>query len=124
MPTISRFESGEKDIQLSSVISILSVLGMNDQRTFFFHKNDEFLESGGKSVVFYGQAGNQMIRCEISIEVLQDHFDAANKNPLKIFQAHRDFIQHQARRKYLNNNIEHNNSIMLKTQDIEVLFKT
>ncbi len=35
-PTLSRFENGEKDIQLSSVMVILTTLGMVDQRKLVF----------------------------------------------------------------------------------------
>jgi len=34
--TISRFEQNDKDIQLSSVLAILDVLGMTDKRTLYF----------------------------------------------------------------------------------------
>ncbi len=35
-PTVSRFEQAEKDLQLSSVLAILDVLGMTDKRTLVF----------------------------------------------------------------------------------------
>jgi predicted transcriptional regulator len=35
-PTVSRFELAAKDVQLSSVVAILDVLGMTDKRTLVF----------------------------------------------------------------------------------------
>lgn len=40
-PTISRFESGRDDIELSSVLSILGALGMADKRLLVFIENNE-----------------------------------------------------------------------------------
>ena len=37
-PTISRFEQADKDIQLSSAIAILDVLGMTDKRTLYLSR--------------------------------------------------------------------------------------
>ncbi len=116
-PTISRFESGEKDIQLSTVISILTVLGMNDQRNLVFHEASERYDSARMVVLFNGKDGDKEILCAISNEALQDYFDGDRKVPLKVFQANHENIQHAARRKYLNGDVEADGSILLKTED-------
>lgn len=117
-PTISRFESGDNDIQLSNVIRILTVLGMNDQRNLIFPKPNERYDSLRMIVVFTGQDGDKTIQCAISTEALDDYFEGVGKNPLKIFQANHENIEHKARRKYLSGDIEADGSILVKTSDI------
>lgn len=117
-PTISRFESGEKDIQLSTVISILTVLGMNDQRNLIFPEQSERYEPGRRVVAFTGRDGDRVIHCAISNEALADHFEGDGKKPLTVFQANRESIEHEARRKYLAGSFETDDSILLKTIDL------
>ena len=119
-PTVSRFESGEKDIQLSTVINILTVLGMNDQRNLVFTERNERYAPNHTVVLFNGRDGNKEIICAISEEALADHFDGDGKNPLKVFQANRENIEHEARRKYLEGQFETDGSILLKTADIDM----
>ncbi|HLB41908.1 MAG TPA: DUF1488 family protein [Gammaproteobacteria bacterium] len=117
-PTISRFENGEKDIQLSTVISILTVLGMNDQRHLIFPEPNEYYDSLRRIVVFIGRDGDRLMRCAVSIEVLADYFDGDGKDPLKVFQANHEKIEHEMRRKYLSENLETDGSILLTTKDM------
>jgi transcriptional regulator with XRE-family HTH domain len=119
-PTISRFEGGEKDIQLSTVISILTVLGMNDERNLVFLEKKESYEPNRMVVLFVGRDGYKEIICAISAEALEDHFHGEGKNSLKVFQANRDNIEHEARRKYLAGTLETNGSVLLKTADIGI----
>ena len=102
----------------TEVISILAVLGMNDQRNLIFPKQNERYESGRMVVVFSGRDGSKVIQCAISNEALEDHFESDGKNLLKVFQANRKRIEHEARRKYLAGSLEPDNSILLKTSDI------
>src|SRR3990167_10313372 len=81
-PTISRFENGEKDIQLSTVISILTVLGMNDQRHLIFPEPNAYYDSLRGVVIFTGRDGGREIRCGVSTEVLADYFEGDGKDPL------------------------------------------
>jgi transcriptional regulator with XRE-family HTH domain len=109
-PTISRFEQAEKDVQLSSVLAILDVLGMTDRRKLEFpdpaHSYD--VSTG---VTFWGEDGQSRVRCRISREALDDHFEAA-------FQKHRRDIESLARRKYLLGHREPDGSVLITTQDI------
>lgn len=118
-PTISRFENGEKDIQLSTVISILTVLGMNDQRQLIFQEPNESYDSLRQIVVFTGRDGDRVIRCAVSREVLADYFDGDGKDPLKVFQASHEKIEHEMRRKYLSGKLETDGSILLTTNDMD-----
>jgi transcriptional regulator with XRE-family HTH domain len=119
-PTISRFENGEKDIQLSTIISILSVLGMNDQRNLIFPTANERYDTTRMILIFTGQDGKKAIRCAISAEALEDYFNrsGSTKNLLKAFQTNRETIEHEARRKYLAGNLEVDGSILVKTSDL------
>jgi len=116
-PTISRFENGEKDIQLSTIIRILSILGMNDPRNLFFDKEIKPRRING-NITITGQDGKKIIQCAISDEVLDDHFNSGEKNYLTCFQNNRDRIEHEIRRKYLADKFEIDGSILLRTADI------
>jgi len=117
-PTISRFENGEKDIQLSSVMSILSVLGMVDQRQLVFPDPRERYNFDRDLVFFNGKDGDTVVKCAISQEALEDHFGDHNEAPLKIFKANRERIEHEARRKYLSGQLEADGSILIRTGDL------
>jgi transcriptional regulator with XRE-family HTH domain len=117
-PTLSRFENDEKDIQLSSVIRILSVLGINDNRDLIFPKNDEYYDASRKAFIFSGKDRDKTILCAISKEALEDYFHATNKNSLKIFEKNREKIYHQVRRKYLQDQWENDGFILLSLKDL------
>jgi transcriptional regulator with XRE-family HTH domain len=117
-PTVSRFENGEKDIQLSSITSILGVLGMIDERTLVFEEKPARYDSVRDVAVFEGKDGDRTIRCAISRETLEDHFEGDNKDPLKVFRANRERIEHEARRKYLDGRLESDGSILIRTVDL------
>lgn len=117
-PTVSRFESGEKDIQLSSVTSILRVLGMLDERTLNFTGSGGRYDSVRMVVLFSGTEGEKTVPCGISWEALGDHFDGDNKDPVKVFRKHREQIEHEARRKYLAGQLESDGSVLIKTEDL------
>ena len=117
-PTVSRFENGEKDIQLSSVTSILGVLGMLDDRTLIFTDKLARYDSVREIAIFDGRDGDRIIHCAISREALEDHFDGDDKDPIKVFRAHRERIEHEARRKYLDGHLEPDGSILIRTQDL------
>lgn len=117
-PTISRFESGEKDIQLSTVMRILAVLGMHDKRNLVFREQNARYSPGQMAVVFSGRDGDKIISCAISGEVLVDYFNGDEKNLLKVFQANHEQIEHEVRRKYLAGNFEADGVILLKASDM------
>ena len=116
-PTISRFESGKEDIQLSTVRSILTVLGMTDPRALVFPEPNEDYDRSRMVIVFAGKDGDQRISCAISWEALADHFDADSKDPLKAFAANRGRIEQKIRQKYLAGQVEADGSILVKSED-------
>jgi len=117
-PTVSRFESGEKNIQLSSVTSILGVLGMMDERTLIFPESDGQYDSVRMVVLFSGVDGDKVVPCAISREALEDYFDGDNKEPVKVFRNSRERIENEARRKYLFGRLESDGSVLIKTEDM------
>ncbi|MBI1868551.1 MAG: DUF1488 family protein [Methylocystis sp.] len=116
-PTISRFEQNAKDIQLSSALAILGVLGMTDKRTLVFTDPASSYDSRG--VTFWGEDGVKPIRCRISREALDDHFSEGDKlRPEAAFKKHRPAIEALARRKYLLGQLESENTVVIATQDV------
>lgn len=117
-PTVSRFERDAKDIQLFSVLNILKTLGMLDTRQLIFENPSETYDPNREIIWFWGQDNDKKIRCGISVEALQDHYKGNGKNFLKIFKDNRSSIEHEARRKYLANRTESDNSILIKNSDL------
>ncbi len=115
--TISRFENGGKDIQLSSIVNIFSQLGMMDHRIFNFSEPNEKYDFDRDTIVFFAQQGDKKIRCSISREVLDDYFNGDGKDKLKVFKENRAAIEHHARRKYFENKLEDDGSIVISSQD-------
>ncbi len=117
-PTVSRFESGAKDIQLSSAMTILAVLGMVDKRILIFPQADARYDPIRMVVLFDGNDGEKTVPGAISWEALDDHFDGEKKNPAKAFRANCDRIQHEARRKFLAGSLEPDGSVLIKAEDL------
>jgi transcriptional regulator with XRE-family HTH domain len=117
-PTISRFENDEKDIQLSSVLAIIDVLGMTDKRSLVF-SDPEFARDSGDAIAFWGQDGETKVRCRVSGAALDDHFsDGDRLKAQAAFKKHRKEIEGLARRKYLYGQREPDGSVLIGTLDI------
>src|SRR4051794_4926200 len=71
-PTISRFEQDDSNLQLSSVLSILDVLGMTDKRMLVFDQG--YTADLDDSIVFWGSDGDTRVRCRIKLATLDDQF--------------------------------------------------
>lgn len=118
-PTISRFEQADRNIQLSSVLTILDVLGMTDKRTLVF-TDPAYQFDSSDTAVFWGQDGDQRVRCRIARAALDDHFsDRDRLRPEAAFKKYRHDIESLARRKYLLGQREADGSILIRTNDIE-----
>jgi transcriptional regulator with XRE-family HTH domain len=117
-PTVSRFELAAKDIQLSSALAILDVLGMTDKRTLVF-TDKQFSYDSSAGVSFWAQDGKTRVRCRISREALDDHFsDSDRLRPKEAFEKHRDDIEALVRRKYLRGQLEPDGSVLIQTSEI------
>ena len=118
-PTVSRFEQQAKDVQLSSALAILDVLGMTDKRTLTFPDKEFSYDSGVGVVTFWGQDGTTRVRCRISREALDDHFSEGNRlRPQVAFEKHREAIEALARRKYLRDLLEPDKSVLIRTNEV------
>ena len=116
-PTVSRFEQAAKDVQLSSVIAILDVLGMTDKRTLSF--DEGAARDADDSMVFWGNDGETRVRVRISREALEDHFSEGGRlRPEAAFKKHRGDIEGFARRKYFLGQREPDGSVLIHTGEI------
>ena len=69
-------------------------------------------------VLFYGQDGEACVRCAISREALDDHFQGNGKDKLAVFRANRRSIEQEVRRKYLAGDTEMDGSILIHSDDL------
>ncbi|MGQ0662463.1 MAG: DUF1488 family protein [Pseudomonadota bacterium] len=116
-PTVSRFEGGEKDIQLSSALAILTVLGMTDRRTLIFPDSNPRYEDDRNRLAFDGRDGDTTIVCRIGKTALAEHTGFHGNDMMKGFEAHRSVIEHLARRKYLSGQVEADGSVFIDRKD-------
>ena len=117
-PTISRFEQADKNIQLSSVLAILDVLGMTGKRTLVFTDPAPSFDAGD-AAVFCGQDGETRVRCRIERAALDDHFsDRDRLRPQAAFKKYRSDIEALCRRKYLLGRTEPDGSVLIRTGDV------
>ncbi len=117
-PTVSRFEQAEKNVQLSSVLAILEILGMTDTRTLVF-PDPEYRYDSSEGVTFWGQDGNARVKCKISREALDDHFSERDKlRSEDAFKKYRTEIEAIARRKYLTGQLEPDGSVLIRTLEL------
>ena len=116
-PTVSHFENGQKDIQLSTITRILGVLGMLDERVLIFPDPNARYDSGRMSVWFDGRDGEKTVRCAISEEALEDHF-GDTEDALRTFRSNREKIESEARRKYLAGDVKPDGSVLIVSMDL------
>jgi len=69
-------------------------------------------------VVFWGVDGDKRVRCEISEEALDDHFDSDRKDAVKAFLAHEREVEEIARRKHLAGKTEPDGSVLIRTIEL------
>jgi len=69
-------------------------------------------------VLFYGQDGEAWVRCVISGEALDDHFQGDGKDKLEVFSANRQAIEQEVRRKYNAGDTEVDGSILIRSDDL------
>lgn len=118
-PTVSRFEQVDKDIQLSSVLAILGVLGMTDRREVTF-PDENFKKDIEDRINFWGQEGDKRILMRITREALEDYFsDRARLNEEEAFRKYRKRIEVLARQKYLLGQLEPDGTVMIRGSDVE-----
>lgn len=116
--TISRFENMDKDIRLSSALTLLERLGLLDTRWISFDPAPGDFDWNRDIVQFSARDGEKVIPCAISTEALEDHFSESPRLKLVVaFEQNRKAIEHIARRKYLNGEGEADGSILIRSRD-------
>jgi len=69
-------------------------------------------------VLFYGQDGEAWVRCVITREALDDHFQGDGKDKLEVFTTNRQAIEQEVRRKYNAGDTEVDGSILIRSDDL------
>src|SRR5438477_1706818 len=69
-------------------------------------------------VFFYGHDGEAWVRCAISREALDDHFQGDGKDKLEVFRTNRLAIEQEVRRKYIAGDTEVDGSILIRADDL------
>src|ERR1700730_13031211 len=73
---------------------------------------------GRDMVLFYGQDGAAVVRCAITNEALDDHFQGEGKDKLEVFRANRLAIEQEVRRQYNAGDTEVDGSILIHSGDL------
>ena len=121
-PTVSRFESGDKNIQLSSALAILEALGLVERPAITFPDKIERHDPDRDVILFPGRTAAGEITCAVSGEALEDHFGArgtSRRSRLGAFRAHRDDIEATARRMLDSGRREPDGSVIIRSGDCE-----
>lgn len=91
---------------------------MLDERRLDFPQDEVRYDSMREVVMFVGADRKKSVRCAISREALEDHFSRRGQTALKMYVANRGFIQHQARLKYILDELESDQSVLIRTLDL------
>ncbi|HVH70566.1 MAG TPA: DUF1488 family protein, partial [Candidatus Dormibacteraeota bacterium] len=78
----------------------------------------ESLVFGRDMVLFYGQDGEAVVRCAITGEALDVHFQGGGRDKLEVFGANRQPIEQEVRRRYLAGDTELDGSILIRSGDL------
>jgi transcriptional regulator with XRE-family HTH domain len=119
-PTVSRFESGERNIQLASALAILEALGMTERSPIHFPDKTEVFDSARDVVLFPARTAGGEVTCAVSGEALEDHFGArgtSQRARLAAFRSQRSRIEEAARRKLVARQLEADGSILIRTAE-------
>ena len=112
-PTVSHFENGQKDIQLSTITRILGVLGMLDERVLIFPR------PGRRATIpvecRFGSTdvtAEKTVRCAISDEALEDHFGDTRRSSANVSRQPRKNREARHGRKYLAGDVKPDGSVL------------
>ena len=89
-----------------------------EQHDVTFPAPNESLVFGRDLVLFYGQDGEAVVRCLITGEALEEHFQGHGKDKLEVFRANRQPVEQEIRRKYLAGDTELDGSILIRSGDL------
>ena len=89
-----------------------------EQHDVTFPAPNESSVFGRDMVLFYGQDGEAVVRCYITGEALDHHFQGNGKDKLEVFRANRQAIEQEIRRRYLAGDTEVDGSILIRSDDL------
>jgi len=89
-----------------------------EQHDLRFPEREERYDFDRGVVAFWGQDGETRVRCAISREAIDDHFQGDDKDKAKVFRANRQAIELKARQKYLDGETEPDGSVLIRTGDL------
>ncbi len=108
----------DTDIEPFSAFVAKRVRWSLEQHDLRFPEAEEKYDVNRDVVVFWGQDGKARVRCAISSEAIDDHFNGDDKDKLDVFRASRQAIELKARRKYLDGETEPDGSVLIRTADL------
>ena len=108
----------EMDIHPFTTFIVRRVQWRLDRHDLTFPAPMESEVFGRDMVLFYGQDGEACVRCQITNEALDDHFQGGGKDKLEVFRANREPIEKEARRRYLAGDTELDGSIVIRKDDL------
>ncbi len=108
----------EMDIHPFTTFIVRRVQWRLEQHNLTFPAPMESLVLGRDIVLFYGQDGEAVVRCAISGEALDHHFQGDGKDKLEVFRANRLAIEQELRRRYLAGDTEVDGSILIRSGDL------
>ncbi len=88
-----------------------------ENKELIFPVPDERYDISRDAVVFWGQDRAHRVRCAISREALDDHFQGDHKDKLDAFRTNRQRIEEIARNRYLAGHIEPDGNVQIRTTD-------
>lgn len=121
-PTVSRFEGGDKNIQLTSALAILDVLGLVERPVIEFPDKIERVDFDRDIVLFPARTPEGEVTCAIGGEALEDHFEArgiSERALLAAFRAHRAEIEELARQQFLARRRLADGTVLIRTEDVK-----
>lgn len=119
-PTVSRFETGNRNIQLASVLAILEALGMVDHSPIEFPEKVEQYDGDRDVVIFPARTHHGDIDCAVTGEALEDRYGArgaSQRARLAAFRARRSEIEAAARTRFVARQTEPDGSILIRSID-------
>ena len=108
----------EMDIHPFTTFIVRRVEWRLEARDLIFPAPRESVLLGRDMVLFYGQDGEAVVRCLITGEALDAHFQGEGRDRLKVFRANRQPIEQEVRRRYLAGDTELDGSILIRSGDL------
>jgi hypothetical protein len=108
----------EMDIHPFTTFTVRRVQWRLERHELTFPAPMESVVFGRDMVLFYGQDSEAVVRCAITGEALDVHFQGNAKDRLEVFRANRQPIEKEIRRRYLAGDTEVDGSVLIRSGDL------